>query len=139
MILRRLIDVTKKTSFLRYIWDVLKKSQKTRLFGDVSERSLRCLSQWRSDWDLSETFHAGWDVIEITFLLGCSFVNLLHIFRTVSQKNPLRGLLLNIVTNKRQKGDIKIQYNRNYVYYSLFDVFISFPYRSYWKIQKYKG
>ena len=75
----------------------------------------------------------------ILLLLGCSFVNLLNIFRTVSHKNALRRRLLNIVTNKRQKGDIKIQRNRNYVYYSLFDVFISFPYRSYWKIQKYNG
>ena len=47
--------------------------------------------------------------IEITLLLGCSFVNLLHIFRTVSYKNALLELLLNILTNKRQKGDIKIQ------------------------------
>ena len=50
--------------------------------------------------------------IEITLLLGCSFVNLLHIFRTVSHKNALRGLFLNIVTNKRQKGVIKIQCNK---------------------------
>ena len=45
--------------------------------------------------------------IEIKLLLGCSFVNLLHIFRTVSHKNALRGLLLNVVTNKRQKGDLR--------------------------------
>ena len=73
--------------------------------------------------------------IEITFLLWCSFVNLLNIFRTVSPKNAL-GLLLKIVMNKRQKGDIKIQCNRNYVYYSSFDVFISFPYRSKYKYVK---
>ena len=60
MFLRRLVDVTKKTSFLRCIWDVLRTSQKSRLFWDVSERYLRCLSQWRSDWGLSETSHAGW-------------------------------------------------------------------------------
>ena len=48
MYLRRLKDVSKKTS------------QKRRLFWDVSERSLRCLSQWRSFWDISETSHAGW-------------------------------------------------------------------------------
>ena len=60
MYLRRLKDVTKKTSFLRCIWDVLKTSQKRRLFWDVSERSLRCLSQWRSVWDISKTSHAGW-------------------------------------------------------------------------------
>ena len=73
--------------------------------------------------------------IEITFLLWCSFVNLLNIFRTVSPKNAL-GLLLKIEMNKRQKGDIKIQCNRNYVYYSSFDVFISFPYRSKYKYVK---
>ena len=58
--LRRLTDVTQKRSFLRRIWDVLKTSQKSHLFWDVSERSLRCLSQWRSDWDLSETSYAIW-------------------------------------------------------------------------------
>ena len=62
MYLRRLIDVTKKTSFWRCIWDVLKTSQKRRLFWDVSERSLRCLSQRRSIWDISDTSHAGWVV-----------------------------------------------------------------------------
>ena len=60
MFLRRLKDVTKKTSFLRCVWNVLKTSQKSHLFWDVSERSLRCLSQWRSAWDLSETSHVGW-------------------------------------------------------------------------------
>ena len=58
--MRRLKDVTKKTSLFRCIWDVLKTSQKRHLFWDVSERSLRYLYQWRSDWDLSETSHAGW-------------------------------------------------------------------------------
>ena len=53
--------------------------------------------------------------IEIRLLLECSFANLVHIFRTVSHKKTLRGLLLNIVTNKRQKADIKIRCNRNYV------------------------
>ena len=47
MFLRRLKDVTKKTSFLRRIWAVLKTSQKKYLFWDVSGRSLRYLSQWR--------------------------------------------------------------------------------------------
>ena len=68
MFLRRHRDVTgkasflstEKTSFLRCFWDVLKTSQKSHLFWDVSERSLRCLSQWRSAWDLSETSHVGW-------------------------------------------------------------------------------
>ena len=27
---------------------------------------MRCLSQWRSDWDLSETSHAGWVILKIT-------------------------------------------------------------------------
>ena len=60
MFLRRLRDVSEKTSFLRCFWDVFKTSQRRHLFWDVSERSLRYLSQWRSDWDLSETSHAGW-------------------------------------------------------------------------------
>ena len=55
---RRLKDVTQKTSFLRCFWDVLKTSQKRHLFWDFSKRSLRCLSQWKSDWDLSETSHS---------------------------------------------------------------------------------
>ena len=59
-VLRRLKDVTQKTSFLRRIWEVLKTSQKNNPFWDISERSLRCLCQWRSDWDLSETSHADW-------------------------------------------------------------------------------
>ena len=58
----RLKDVTQKTSFLRGFWDVLKTSQEGHLFWDVSEKSLRYLSQWRSDWDHSETSHAGWGV-----------------------------------------------------------------------------
>ena len=57
---RCLKDVTEKTYFLRCIWDVLKMSQKSHLLWDVSKSSPRCLSQWRSDWDLSETSHAYW-------------------------------------------------------------------------------
>ena len=64
--LETLIDVTQKASFLRCFWDVLKMSKKRHLFWDVSERSLRYMSQWRSDWGLSETSHAGWD----SFLLS---------------------------------------------------------------------
>ena len=41
MFLRRLRDVTEKTSFLRYVWDVLKTSYKRLLFWDVSETSYR--------------------------------------------------------------------------------------------------
>ena len=62
---RCLEDVIQKTSFLRFFLDVLKASQKSHLIWDVSKRSLRCLPQWRSDWDLSETCHASWAV---TFL-----------------------------------------------------------------------
>ena len=40
---------------------VLKTSQKRRLFWDVSERSFRCLSQWRYVWDISKTPYAGWE------------------------------------------------------------------------------
>ena len=61
---RRHRDVMEKTFFLRCIWDVLKTSQKRSIFWDVSRRSLRCqrcLSQWRSDWDLSETSNSGWE------------------------------------------------------------------------------
>ena len=75
---------------------------------------------------------------EITLLHGCSPVNMLHIFTTVSCKIISRGLLLNIVTNKREKGDRKIQCNRNYVFL-LFDIFISVPFCPYWKIQNCKG
>ena len=64
MFLRRLKDVTEKSSFLRCIWDVLKTPQKIHLFWDVSKRSLRCPSQWRSNWDVSETSHAGWGGVE---------------------------------------------------------------------------
>ena len=60
--LRRLKDVTQKTSFLRCFWEVLKTWQKRHLLWDVSERCLRYVSQWRSDWDLSETSRAGWEL-----------------------------------------------------------------------------
>ena len=75
--LRWLKDVIWKTSFLRCIWDVLKTSQKDiffemylrclkdvtkkrRLFWDLSKRSMRCLSHWRFNWNISKTSHAGW-------------------------------------------------------------------------------
>ena len=69
---RRLKDVTQKTSFLRCFWDVLRASQKSHLFWDVSKGCLRCLSQWRSDWDLSETSHAGWESF-LRYLLAWMF------------------------------------------------------------------
>ena len=57
MFLRRLKDVTKKTSFLRCIWDVLKTSQKSHLFWDVSkevsEISLSMVIWLRSPTDIS--------------------------------------------------------------------------------------
>ena len=65
---RHLKDVTQKTSSLRCFWDVLNTSQKRHLFWDGSERSLRYLSHWRSDWDLSETSHAGWVVLVVELL-----------------------------------------------------------------------
>ena len=71
------------------------------------------------------------------FLHGCFPVNVLHIFRTVSHKITSGGLLLNMGTNKRDKADRKIQCNRNYVS-SLFGIFISFQYCSYWEMQKHK-
>ena len=49
-----------KNTCERCFWDVSETSQKRHLFGDVAERSLRYLSQWRSGWDLSETANAGW-------------------------------------------------------------------------------
>ena len=38
----------------------LKDVTKSHLFWDVSWKSLRCLSQWRSDWDLSKISRAAW-------------------------------------------------------------------------------
>ena len=56
MFLRRIKDVAQKTYlYLRR----LKISQKSHLFWDASKRSLRCLSQWRPDWDFSEISHIG--------------------------------------------------------------------------------
>ena len=72
------------------------------------------------------------------FLHGCFPVNVLHIFRTVSHKITSGGLLLNMGTNKRDKADRKIQCNRNYVS-SLFGIFISFQYCSYWECKSIKA
>ena len=60
----------KRHTFLRCFWDVLKALQKdiffemylrrfkdatkSHLIWDVCKGSLRCLCQWRSDWDLSD-------------------------------------------------------------------------------------
>ena len=74
MFLRCLKGATKKTSFLRCIWDTLKTSQKSYFSWDVSKRSLRCLSQWRFDWDLSETSHAGWVIPDLKFEFKRTFV-----------------------------------------------------------------
>ena len=54
------LKTSQKRHFLRCILGVLKTSEKCHLFWDVSKRSLRCLPQWRSDCNLSETPHAGW-------------------------------------------------------------------------------
>ena len=42
-------------------WVILKMSQKRCLFWDVSEKSLRCLSQWRSGRDIRKSSYAGLD------------------------------------------------------------------------------
>ena len=42
--------------YLRRLKDVTKRY----LLWDVSKMSLRCLSQWRFDWDLSETSLTSW-------------------------------------------------------------------------------
>ena len=75
--------------------------------------------------------------IKITLLHGCSPVNLLRICRTASHKITSRVLLLSIIANKREKGDRKIQCDRDYVH-SLFDIFISFLFRIV-LIEKYKS
>ena len=60
MYLKRLKELTKKTSFLRCIWDVLKRSQKRHLFLDVFETPSRRLKKvvsfemfLRGLWDVS--------------------------------------------------------------------------------------
>ena len=40
-------------------------SQKRRLFWDISERSWSGLSQWRFDWYISKTSHAGWGILPL--------------------------------------------------------------------------
>ena len=83
--LRRLTDVTQKRSFLRRIWDVLKTSQKSHLFWDVSERSLRCLSQWRSDWDLSETSYAIWKTRKKIKVYGIKVISKYALLKWITQ------------------------------------------------------
>ena len=67
-----------------------------RLFWDVSEGSLRCLSQWRSLWDISKTSHAGWvtisninflkkEIVSVELLIAAEYImrkakNLLFLF-----------------------------------------------------------
>ena len=85
--LRRLKDVIQNTSFLRCIWDVLKTSQKSCLFWDVSERSLRCLFQWKSDSDLSETSQLGWDyVFNLSWLCNVWYILDIRKHRKISRK-----------------------------------------------------
>ena len=79
---------SRKKNFLSFFWRKyltipLKTPQKSRLFWDVSERSLRCLSQWTSDWDLSETSHVGW-----VNLRKLSFVDLTLWIVTFLGENP---------------------------------------------------
>ena len=68
MFLRRLIDVTEKTSFLKYSRGALKTSQKRYLFWDIFETSWRLhkrTSFLRCIWDVlktSEKSHLFWDV-----------------------------------------------------------------------------
>ena len=57
---RALKDITNDIFFEMFLRR-LKDVTKSHLFWDVSKRSLRCLSHWRSDWNLSETSYAGWD------------------------------------------------------------------------------
>ena len=104
MFLRRLKDVTKNTYFLRCISDVLKTSQKRYLFWDVSERSLRYLSQWRSDTDLSETSHAGWDNLSFADVIqNRSSLKCLNIHR----KTPELDSLFNKVRSLQTSNFVK--------------------------------
>lgn len=57
--LRRLKDISQKKHLFIHFWGVLKASQKSYQFWGVSEKSLRCLSQLRSDWDFSRSSHAS--------------------------------------------------------------------------------
>ena len=80
-------DVAWKTSFLKCIWDFLKTSQKRRLFWDVSKRSLRCLSQWRSDWDISKTSHEGWNVVAEVRQLVAHEQKYVHFYALLSRNH----------------------------------------------------
>ena len=138
-----------KVHMVRKMSEVIQK-QRNQSLNIQTEAVLQRCSYKKMFWKMQQIylrtpiskcdFHAHTKQLYWNHTFESSFVNLLHSFRTVTHKNAFRGLLLNIVTNKRQKkGDKKIQGNRNCVYHLLFHVFISFSYRSYWKIQKYKG
>ena len=70
MFLRRLGDVTEKTSFLRYARDVLKKSHKRNFFKDVFRRLkdvTKKISFLRCIWDVLKTSqkrHLFWGISE---------------------------------------------------------------------------
>ena len=87
MFLRRLRDVTQKTYFLRCFSDALKTSEKIHLFSDVSERSLRYLSQWRSDGDLTETSHADWVNIFMLHIIRKSFYGCIACIRDLETQS----------------------------------------------------
>ena len=112
MFLRRLKDVTKNRSFLSCIWDVLKTSQKGHLFWDVSERSLSYLSQWRSDWDFSETSHAGW--------YRCFPVNYAKFQRTPFLQKTSGRTLLSVLSLKLSQLSAQIFLNKLHRLLNLF-------------------
>ena len=106
---RRLKDVTQKTSFLRCFWDVLKTSQKRHLFWDVSEMSLRYLSQWRSDWHLSETSHVGWERSFTRHFTKVLFTTLKYkkAFMAILKQNlRFKHLQLDYINNQNKRTEI---------------------------------
>ena len=102
----------------------LKKSQESHLFWDVSKRSLRCLSQWRSDWDLSETSHAGWVISKFNkgfrFLL-CGIDIYSKYVWVISLKNKkgttITNAFLKILDESNRKPN-KIRVNKGSEFYN---------------------
>ena len=91
--LRRLRDVTEKTSFLRHVWDVLKTSYKRRLFWDASETSCR---RRKKDMYIKKDFLICiWDVLKTSqkvvsfemFLRGLRDVSLNWDLFEISQRH----------------------------------------------------
>ena len=91
-----------KSHMIRKMSEVIQKQRNQSL--NIQKQSFKGVLMKRYSEICSRTpmpkcdFHvdAKSNFIDITLLHGCSLVNLLHIFITVS-----RGLQLNIVTNKR--------------------------------------